>query len=167
MIKERITFGHVVNHRSPKGTRFILEAFRKIREGSPGLPLGFLFAERIPHKKALALYKQIDVMIEQVVIGWYGLQAVECMARGIPVMVYIHEGDAMGIVPDKMLHELPIIWTTKDSILDSIKMIISDPSMLKELAARGKRYVKKWHSAETVAAKIENDLREVIEKGRL
>jgi len=151
----RLIFGHVVNHRSPKGTRFILKAIDSLR--SQGHDFGFLFGECVPHKTAMEMYTHIDVLLEQFVLGWYGLQAVECMAMGKIVIAHInsHYTDC---VPQELLRDLPIISanaTELESVLRHI-LTLSDDVILR-LGESGKEFVHKWHDAETIAKQLVKD----------
>ena len=145
----RLIFGHITNHREPKGTRFVLEAVHQAR--LTGADFGFIFAERVPHDVAMTLYREIHVLLEQFVIGWYGAQAVECSALGIPVVVWIRSED-LEFVPNEMLDDLPFIFAgrrhLKETILRLIKM---SPKELDEIGRKGRAFIEKWHDYQKIS----------------
>lgn len=148
---KRITFGHIVNHREPKGTKYVLEAVEKLR--NEGFDFGFIFAEKIPHEAALELYRHIDVLLEQFVIGWYGGQAVECMAMGIPVVVWLREED-LKFIPILMQGDFPLIRASKKYLPVLMKEIIKGSIDLTYYSENGKVYAKKWHNPKRIAKEM-------------
>ncbi len=49
----------------------------------------FEIIENKPNKEAIEIYKKADIVIDQVLVGWYGAFAVEVMKMGKPVAVFI------------------------------------------------------------------------------
>ena len=145
----RLIFGHIVNHREPKGSGFVLEAVHQAR--LTGADFGFIFAERVSHDLAMQIYREIHVLLEQFTIGWYGAQAVECMAMGIPVVVWIRSED-LKFIPDDMAKELPFIFASKEHLKDVIlKIIKMKPKELDEIGRRGRAFVEKWHDPRKIS----------------
>ncbi|MFA5132920.1 MAG: hypothetical protein WC444_06365 [Candidatus Paceibacterota bacterium] len=153
----RLTFGHIVNHREPKGSRFVLDAVHKARMS--GADFGFIFAERLSYQEAMKLYPQIDVLLEQFVIGWYGLQACEFALMGKPVVVYLREADGPPLVPSQLWQDIPFINATPDQIPGVIINITKMSTLaLTELGKRGIAFVKKYHSNTVVTQQVMNEL---------
>jgi hypothetical protein len=153
--KKRTILGHIVNHREPKGTRLVLEAVHALR--MEGLDFGFVFAERVSHESALKLYEEVDVMLEQFVIGWYGLQAVEFMSMGRPVMAFIREEDMK--FTKWQPKDLPI-FQVKDIDLQEIKRVIKEilgmsRDELYEKGLEARKWVMANHDADALARQIE------------
>lgn len=148
----RLTFGHIVNHRGPKGTNYVLEAINNLY--LKGLDFGFLHGEHLPHKTALQLYVHIDVLLEQFILGWYGLQCIECLAKGKIVVAWINPLN-LACVPQELLHDLPVISTDINGLESTISNLlnISDDAYLR-LGEKGKQFVKKWHDVDTIAKKL-------------
>jgi len=145
----RLIFGHIVNHREPKGSRFVLEAVHEAR--LTGADFGFIFAERVSHDLAMQIYREIHVLLEQFTIGWYGSQAVECMAMGIPVVVWIRSED-LKFIPEDMAKELPFIFASRQHLKDVILKILKlKPRELEEIRQRGLDFVYKWHDPRKIS----------------
>jgi hypothetical protein len=153
----RLCFGHIVNHREPKGSRFVLDAVHKAR--MDGADFKFLFAERFEHEAALQLYEKIDVLLEQFVIGWYGLQACEFALMEKPVVVWLNREDGPPLVPQNLWDEIPFINSSAWDLPETIKRICRmDAHELKEIGRRGKAFVEKWHSDKAIAEQMLRDL---------
>ena len=155
---KRIIFGHIVNHREPKGTKYVLDAVHKAR--MQGLDFGFLFGERLTHEAAMALYSHIDVLLEQFVIGWYGAQAVEFMAMGKVVVAYLHPDDLLK-VPIEMRRDLPIINTTPLQLNKTLIEIIQGKYDLTLKGEQGRQFVERWHDPEKIAGRLIKDYESV------
>lgn len=69
---------HAPSSRMRKGSRDIMKAVKELRRS--GYDVELVLIEKVPHKLALEYYKQADIAIDQVKIGWYGMFAIECMA---------------------------------------------------------------------------------------
>ena len=148
----RLIFGTVCNHRAPKGVRYILDAVDIAR--LKGLDFGFLFGERLPHELAMELYKNIDVLIEQLVIGWYGLQACELSLMEKPVVVFLREEDRKFVPPD-MWAEIPFNHATKDTLPVVIERVIKmSPQELAHRGRAGREFVLKWLDPMSISKEV-------------
>lgn len=153
---KRLTFGHIVNHREPKGTRFVLDAVHQARMA--GADFSFLFGERLSHRDAMDLYRRVDVLLEQFVIGWYGLQACEFALMGKPVVVYLNPADR-AYVPDDLWKDIPFINSPAWELAGTIKKICDmDRDALQKIGWKGRDFVRKWHDKDKIADRILSDL---------
>jgi glycosyltransferase involved in cell wall biosynthesis len=155
---------HAPSHRGFKGTRFILDAISKLQ--GEGINFEFVLVEGLSQAKARQLYEQADLLVDQVLAGWYGGLAVELMALGKPVICYIREGD-LKFIPAQMREELPIINTTPATIYNVLKEWLTvRRHEIPERGQRSRTYVEKWHNPLTIAAKLKSDYEIIIESKR-
>lgn len=112
---------------------------------SQGYNIKLFLVENTPHKEALEYYKQADIVIDQLLIGWYGMVAQECMALGKPVCVYLRE-DLEGYIPSH-----PMLNTTRDNIVNNLKQLIEDAALRANLGEKGRIYVEKVHNSARIA----------------
>jgi hypothetical protein len=153
---ETLVLGHAPTNRDAKGTQFIVEAVRSLQE--EGLDLTLMLIENKPHIEALEIYASVDVMIDQLLSGWYGALSVECMLLGKPVICYLDASDMHRISP-AMATEIPIIRTTVEQIKDTIRSIYLMPrDTMCELGKKHKEFALKWHSPDSVAKQIIEDI---------
>lgn len=154
---EKINILHVPSHRGVKGTEIIINQINNLKKNKPDLEINFTILENINNLKLLKILDSFDLVIDQVLVGWYGSIAVESMARGIPVMAYIRESD-LHFIPSQMQLDLPIINVSKDNLN---KKIIEFSNLNKEeymdLSNNSIAYVKKWHSIELCAKYLIDD----------
>ena len=78
-----------------KGTEYVVEAVNDLKREGYKIELDLVM--NMPHQNAVEHYKQADIVVDQLLVGWYGVFAIECMALGKPVCVY-HPGGS-GVIP--------------------------------------------------------------------
>jgi glycosyltransferase involved in cell wall biosynthesis len=148
--------GHAPSNRLVKGTDFIVNAIDKLKQ--EGYSIDFVLVEGLENKAAKEIYIGLDIVIDQLLAGWYGGLAVEVMALGKPVITYIRDGDLRHI-PEQMKNDLPIINASTSTIYDVLKSVLLMPKMeLYEIARKSRAYVERWHDSDRIAARIKRDM---------
>jgi hypothetical protein len=137
-----------VNHTEIKGTKYILRAVENLK--NKGKDFGFIFGLKVPRDSALRIYEEIDVLVEQFVVCWYGAQAVELMSMGVPVVVWINPKDEK-FLPGAMVDDFPFIRANRTNLEEVLLGIIENPESLKEISEKGIVYAKKWHNVMKIA----------------
>lgn len=146
---------HAPSHSGAKGTRFILDAVSRLHR--EGIKFEFVLVENRQNNDARKLYEQCDLVIDQLLAGWYGGFAVEAMALGKPVICYIRKEDT-DFIPVEMKHDLPFIQATPATIYDVLYESIT--LKVAELPVRGiisRAFIEKWHDPLQVAKRIISD----------
>lgn len=154
---------HAPTHRGVKGTEFILAAVEKLQH--EGFDFDFQLIEGLSHSEALTLYVRADLLIDQLLIGWYGGLAVELMAMGKPVICYIREDD-LCYLPDQMRRDLPIINACPDNIYAVLKkQLLAEEIQMQEIGKRSRSYVEAWHDPLKVARQLKTDYEYLFSQG--
>lgn len=140
----KINIVHAPSNRDIKGTKYILEALSKLQLKYKNVEVSLV--ENQSNKKALAIYEKADLVIDQLMIGWYGGLAVEAMKMGKPIMVFIRESD-LKYIPSQMAQDCKktFINANPTNIYEKLCMIIENPKLLSEQASASLEYVHKWH----------------------
>ena len=156
---------HAPSHRGVKGTRFILEAVRQLE--AEGVPFKFVLVEGLANAEAKKLYQQADLLIDQLLIGWYGGLAVELMALGKPVICYLRESD-LHFIPNAMRADLPLINAEPGNIYAVLKeWLTTRRHALPELGRYSRSYVERWHDPRQIAGYLKAEYMQIMqEKGR-
>jgi glycosyltransferase involved in cell wall biosynthesis len=146
---------HAPTNREIKGTRFVVDAVSRLR--ADGVDFDFQLVEGLPHAEARALYRRADLVVDQLLVGWYGGLAVELMALERPVVAYLRESD-LGWLPPEMRAEIPIVSATPETIHEVLnELLTSRRGELAELGRRGRAYVERWHDPLRIAKRIVAD----------
>jgi len=153
---------HAPTHRRGKGTRFVLDAISRLK--AEGVALRFALVEGVSQVQARRMYEHADLLIDQLLTGWYGCGAVEMMALGKPVICYIREGD-LRFVPEQMRKDLPIINATPTTLYDVLKEWLTTRRYdLRNLGQVSRAYVEKWHDPLKIAARLEDSYKAIMAK---
>ncbi len=135
---------HAPSNEDYKGTRYILKTIQQLKKE-------FEFDFRVVSDvKAEDLYLEIensDLVIDQMLVGFYGLLSIESMAMGKPVVCYIRE-DIMANSPADM----PVFNADPDSLYDVLKKILQNPGLLKKAGESSRAYIEKYHDAKLIAS---------------
>jgi len=157
---------HAPTDRGVKGTRFVLAAVERLR--AAGVKFRFRLVEGLSHEEARKVYEAADLVVDQLLVGWYGGLAVEAMALGKPVIAYLRDED-LGRLPPGMAAELPILRATPDRIEGVLRRWLTAPA--DELRAAGRasrRFTERWHDPRRIAAEVVRDYAEALgRRGKL
>ena len=161
-VDKPLRIGHAPTHRMAKGTDIICKAVNDLK--NEGFLFDFEMIEGLSREDARKKYQTIDVLIDQLFAGWYGGLAVELMALGKPVLVYIREDD-LQFIPSGMRDELPFIQVTPDSVKEGLRTVLEMPrTELLILAKQSRAFVEKWHDPLRIASEIKSDYESALRK---
>lgn len=157
-----LRIGHAPSHRRVKGTDLIIEAVDSLRV--EGFRLELVMVEGISHEEARRRYESVDVLIDQLFAGWYGALAVEAMALGKPVLVYIRDEDLV-FIPEEMRRELPFVKVDPHSLRDGLRRVLQmTRGELNELGRRSRAFVERWHDPLHIAGELKIAYEEAIRR---
>ena len=151
---------HAPSHRGAKGTRHVIAAIERLR--ADGVDVDFRLIEGMPRDEARRHYEEAHLLIDQLLIGWYGGLAVELMALGKPVVCYIRDAD-LRFIPDAMRQALPIIRATPGNLYEVLKATLGQGlDALHRMGETGRRFVERWHDPIAVAGMHARDYEELV-----
>jgi glycosyltransferase involved in cell wall biosynthesis len=143
---------HAPTHRDVKGTSFILDAVERLKH--EGVAFEFVLVEGLSHKEALKLYAKADLLVDQLLVGWYGGLAVELMAMAKPVICYVREED-LGFLPSKMQEQLPLINADINNVYEVLKQYLTKrKDELPLIGLLSRKFVEEWHDPAKVALRL-------------
>lgn len=140
---------HAPSNPKIKGTNYIESAIESLKE--EGYNIEFTCLKNKSHEEVLQAIVESDLVIDQLMLGWYGVFAMEAMTLGKPVCVYIEDSLTRYIPPDTLIN------TTKDTIYDTLKNILEKKTNLNKIGENGRKYVEMKHS-ETAIMEFYNSL---------
>jgi glycosyltransferase involved in cell wall biosynthesis len=147
---------HAPTNRKFKGTDSIESVIETLQKE---IPFDYKRVEQLSHQQALELYKQADLVIDQILCGAYGNLSVEAMALGKPVICYIRP-DLMDLYPKN----LPIVSANPDTLYDVLKNILRDREQRIHLGRMGRIYVEEYHEASKVVHQLIQIYEEVLKQ---
>lgn len=146
---DKVHIAHAPTRRALKGTKFVLEAIEHL-EPELGDRFSFTLLEGLPHDEALQRYREADLFVDQLLIGWYGMVATEVMRMGIPVVAFIDD-DHLHAIPSTMSAQLPVIRADPSNLAEMLRGLILERDQLPEVGRRCRAFVESWHDPLVVA----------------
>ena len=142
---------HAPTNRGAKGTKYILEAVEKLREKHRRIELHLV--ENLPHAKVKEIMQSADLVIDQLLVGWYGAVAVEAMALGKPVVCYVR-GEDLRFIPRRMEEDLPIINANPENLYQVLDRYMDDRKTLSLIGEKSRSYVERYHDPIKIAQQM-------------
>ena len=147
---KKVKIIHSPTNRLFKGTDKILKVIDDIKKS---YDIEFILAENISRDKLLEIKKTCNLAIDQVggELGGsgYGKNSIENLAMGIPTITEFSE-EYLNFLPEN-----PFITCGKDNLKSTLTKYIENVDLLKDISIKGRQWVEKYHSYESVNAKLE------------
>lgn len=136
---------HCPNHRGFKGTEFLIDAAAQLK--AEGWLIDLVLLERVPNQTVRAAMQEVDILAEQFIATAYGLNGVEGMASGLPVLANLdHEAYTRVFRRYGFLGECPVLSTPPERLVENLRHLVRNPDLREELGRAGRAYVTKYHS---------------------
>jgi glycosyltransferase involved in cell wall biosynthesis len=141
---------HAPNHRHIKGTQHFINAVQQLK--AEGLDIELVILQRVPNHEVREVMASVDIVADQLVVGWYAMFALEAMAMKKPVLCYIREDIENLYIVTGLLEagELPIVKCTPLTVREVIRHLALNRELLPGIGERSREYVLKHHSTEAV-----------------
>jgi glycosyltransferase involved in cell wall biosynthesis len=139
--------GHFPNHGFFKGTRHLEEAIETLR--AAGRPIELVRLSGLPRDRILAAMAEVDVVVDQLISGAFGITAAEAMALGRPVIAHLRPGVRIAAPA-----ECPVIPADPATIVTVLDRLIDDREALRAAAQAGPAYVRSHLSVPALAASL-------------
>jgi glycosyltransferase involved in cell wall biosynthesis len=148
--KQTLRILHAPNHRAVKGTDYFIKAVDELKK--EGFDIELVLAEQVPNEKIREIMASVDIIADQLIIGWYAMFALEGMAMSKPVLCYLRSDlenlyTVAGLIEPG---EIPIINCSPLTVKDAIRDLALNPGKLLEIGKRSREYVVRHHSIEAV-----------------
>ncbi len=149
-----VVIAHAPTNRLIKGTRHVEAAVAALR--AEGLDVELRLIEKQPWETMPEFLSGADILVDQLMMGWYGLLAMEGMAEGRAVVAHLRADFA------ERLRGCPVVDATPATITDVLRALVRDPTRRAMLGAAGRRYVSEHHDLPVVGARLLAEYRAVL-----
>lgn len=142
--------------RGIKGTRHLEAAIGKLKREFPQLE--YRRIERQPWATMPEFLSQCDVLVDQLMMGAYGLLAIEGMCVRRPVVAYLREDFR------PRLEGCPVQSATPTTITDVLRRLIADPPFRLLLGQQGVDYARTRHDLRAVGHELLGHYQEALSR---
>ena len=137
---------HAPSNPAMKGTGHILRVVQRLRRE---MDFDFELISGKKHAEAIAAIAEADIVVDQLLVGAYGILAVEAMALAKPVICYIRDD-----LRDRYPARLPIMSATPASVEEVLRSLLTDAELRHRIGLEGRRYVETFHGALDIARRL-------------
>jgi hypothetical protein len=148
-----VMIAHAPTDRDVKGTSHVIAAVDALK--AEGLPVVLDLIEHVPHAEAVRRLAAADLVVDQLVLGWYGGVAVEAMALGRPVVCRIDQ--AANPFGDR----LPIVDASPGDLRERLRPLVADRGALARVGAESREFVCAEHDPRAIARRVLDGLVEL------
>jgi hypothetical protein len=149
---------HNPSNRLVKGTAAVLAAIEALRGR---FDFDFRLITNLPQRDALQLVRECDLLIDQVILGTYGLVSIEAMAFGKPAVCQINS-----LLLDRYMPDCPIVNANPDNLAEVLAGLLTDGQRRHDLGRRGRAYVEKYHDSHQIARQLASIYQALIDRRR-
>ncbi len=143
-----VIIAHAPNHRGFKGSEFIIDAVKKLKES--GLLVELILIEKKQNEEVKRiLTEEADILVEQLIFTGHGLNGLEGMMSGLPVVSNLE--DQSYLLPFKRwsyFSECPLVSASPETIKDVLERLVRTPELRHSLGEASRDYAVKFHSLE-------------------
>ena len=141
-----LVIAHAPTDRDVKGTAHVVRAVEALR--AEGVPARLDLLERMRRREVATRIRSADVVVDQLLLGWYGGVAVEAMAMAKPVICFIAE-------PENPFGErLPILRADPATLADRLRSLVADRRLLHRAGLAGRSFVEAEHNPIELARQV-------------
>ena len=154
-VRGPVVIAHAPTHRLIKGTRHVEAAVERLRAEFPRVELRMI--DRQPWATMPEFLSGCDILVDQLMMGWYGLLAIEGMAERRAVVSYLRE-DLRPQYP-----ECPVVSADPETLHAVLRDLVRDPARRAELGERGARFAGERHDTKVVGERLLREYRAMLE----
>ena len=133
---------HAPSNSRVKGTPLVDAAMAEL--DAAGL-VEYRRPERLSAAEMPDIYKGADIVLDQFLLGSYGVAACEAMAAGRAVVGNVTQENRARVLEATGL-ELPIVQAEPDAIGEVVRALVADPERVRAVAAAGVEFARTVHS---------------------
>ncbi len=163
-LEDTIKILHAPNHKAVKGSSFIVKAIEELKKD--GYKIELVFKQGVSNKEFLEVVAQADIVVDQLIMGWYAMFSMEAMAMGKPVVCALREDlvwlyENAGCVEKG---EIPLINASPTTIKEVLKNLIDEKENLYSIGKKSRDFVVKYHSIDVVGDYFDKINQSLIQK---
>jgi glycosyltransferase involved in cell wall biosynthesis len=139
--------------RNIKGSPFVLAAIERLK--NEGHPVEYFFIHDKPSNQMRFYQSQADIVVEQLIYGWWGSTFVETSALGKPVVCYLRpawKDFFLKTFPE--YSNLPVVEADTQSIYEALKKLVTDADYRRQKGEESRRFAEAHFDPEKNAEKL-------------
>ena len=130
-----------------KGANYVLEAIRELEKRNiKGYEYEVITG--LNHDEYLLRLMNADILIDQLIAGWYGISAQQALEFNVLTIAYL-TSDKLELMPD-----CPIVNANPNNLVDILIDLIAKPDLIESIRKKGNAYYQKYHHPKVVGREL-------------
>lgn len=127
--------------RNIKGSPYVLAAIERLKK--EGHPVEYFFVHDKPSNQMRFYQAQADIIVEQLIYGWWGSTFVEAAALGKPVVCYLRPAwKEFFLRRFSEYGDLPVVEADINSIYEVLKKLVSDADYRRQMGEDSRKFAE-------------------------
>src|SRR5665647_175671 len=140
-----------------KGSNIIIPIIEELKKQ---FNFNFLLLHDMNREKVLEIMQDADIFLDQIIVGSYGMAAIEAMSFGKPVMCYLMPQ----VFEAGLSTECPIVNTNPDNLKEQLIKLITNSQLRNEIGIKSREFAEKFHDVEKVSSQLLTIYKTELEK---
>lgn len=137
-----------------KGSPHVLSAIERLK--SEGYPLEYYYLNDVPAKHMRYYQAQADIVVDQLIYGWWGSTAIEAMALGKPVVCYLSPlWKKLFLEGFPEYTSLPIVEANTENIYEVLRKLATNKEYRKVKGEESRQFAEKHFDVKKNARELE------------
>lgn len=136
---------HSPSAKIAKGSNIIIPLMESLKQE---YDFEFILLHNLSREEVLKKMEKADIFIDQIILGSYGMAALEAMSFGKPVVCYIMPE----VFEAGLSEECPIINASPDNLKEQLIKLISNPQLRHAIGIKSRKFAEKFHEVEKVSS---------------
>jgi len=138
---------HSPSAKMAKGSNFIIPVIKELEKE---YDFKFLLLHDLNREEVLSIMQEADIFIDQIILGSYGMAAMEAMAFGKPVMCYIMPE----VFEGGLSEECPIVNTNPDNLKKQLIKLITNAQLRHDIGLKSRAFAEKFHDMVKISSQL-------------
>jgi hypothetical protein len=144
--RKSVRIAHAPSNEEYKGSKHIYSAIEHLKSR---YEFEFIKLQNLSKDELIEEILKCDLVIDQMLVGFYGILSVEAMLLNKPVVCYIRND-----IWSKIEKDCPIYNANPDNLVNVLENILQNPSQLIEQGKESRKYALENHSPKKIAEKM-------------
>lgn len=127
------------NNKNIKGSEFVFKAVEKLK--AEGYPVEYYYVYNVDLAEMRYHQAKADIIVEQLIYGWWGSTGVETLSLGKPVVCYLRpdwKNNFLRHFPE--YNELPIVEANCQTVYGQLKRLVEDEEYRVSMAKKSREF---------------------------
>lgn len=133
--------GRTWKGRNIKGSPHIVQAIERLK--AEGYPVEYFFVKDKPSSVMRFYQAQADIIVDQIIYGWWGSTVVEGCALGKPVVCYLRPSwKKFFLKTFPEYQDIPVVSATTTEIYSTLKELVANPQKTKKIGQESRLFAE-------------------------